>query len=389
MIDVGTNNSVSMRKRAIINQRKPRICMLTTRNFEHNAWRCSPYEAQDVLSEVDDVDLLNLVPLKAYKLRESFQRDLIWHDFTKMIVSMNMAYHSIRLREEYDLFIAYLPYQRDLIHVPAIRGWKDHCKTSICWIDEFWATNVPYIQSWLSALGQFDYVALGLKGTVKPVSNAIGKACHFVPAAVDAMRFTPYPIPPARVIDIYSFGRILEGFHHAFLDVSAKNGLFYVYDTFHAADAPVKDHRQHREMFANMAKRSRFLVVQPAKAGVVQETMDQIEVGYRFYEASAAGAVMVGQTPRCESFDTMFDWPDAVIEIKPDGSDASDVISGLAAQPKRLIEISRRNAVEALLRHDWVYRWEQILNIVGLKPTEQMEIRKKRLKQMAENALNG
>ncbi len=97
---------------------------------------------------------------------------------------------------------------------------------------------------------------------------------------------------------------------------------------------------------------------------------------------------MLGQAPNCESFNRMFDWPDSVIEIQPDGSDLDKVLSTLANQPKRLLEISLRNAKEAILRHDWVYRWKQILNIAGLKPTPELEIREKRLKQMAEQIDN-
>lgn len=77
-----------------------------------------------------------------------------------------------------------------------------------------------------------------------------------------------------------------------------------------------------------------------------------------------------------------------LVEIQPDGSDVAHVLSSLATQPERLLEISRRNAVEALLRHDWVYRWKTILKIVGLEPTPALEIRENRLKQMAEQATN-
>ena len=95
---------------------------------------------------------------------------------------------------------------------------------------------------------------------------------------------------------------------------------------------------------------------------------------------------MLGQAPDCDSFHEMFGWPDAVIDIKTDGSDTADVLSSLSAQPERLREISRRNAMEALLRHDWVYRWKQILDIAGLKPAPAMEARERRLQQLAEQA---
>jgi hypothetical protein len=122
---------------------------------------------------------------------------------------------------------------------------------------------------------------------------------------------------------------------------------------------------------------------------VPEETKGQIEIGFRYYEGSAAGAVMIGQAPDCESFHTMFDWPDAVIEIKPDGSDVEGVLSDLAAHEGRLSTISRRNAAEALLRHDWVYRWKRIFDIVGLHPTDEMRLREDKLKRVAERIGNG
>ena len=27
----------------------------------------------------------------------------------------------------------------------AIEGWKDRCRTSICWVDELWANGVPQL----------------------------------------------------------------------------------------------------------------------------------------------------------------------------------------------------------------------------------------------------
>jgi hypothetical protein len=172
--------------------------------------------------------------------------------------------------------------------------------------------------------------------------------------------------------------------------MAAKKDIFYIYDTaVDAGDMQLADHRQHRNLLANTAKRSRFFMVGPAKMGVPEDTHGQLEVGYRYFEGSAAGAVMIGQAPDCDSFRELFGWPNAVIEIKADGSDVAEVLSSMSAQPEQLHNISRRNAREALLRHDWVYRWKQILNIAGLQPTSAMEAREKRLKQLAEMAGNG
>jgi hypothetical protein len=135
-----------------------------------------------------------------------------------------------------------------------------------------------------------------------------------------------------------------------------------------------------------MARRSRLFIVGPAKLGVPEETRGQQEVGYRFFEGSAAGAVLVGQSPDCDSFKELFGWPDAVINVRPDGADTTAVLAALEAQPERLRAISQRNSIEALYRHDWVYRWKEILAIAGLNPTPQVDARIKHLHALAEIA---
>lgn len=367
----------------------PRICMLTSRDFSHRAFMGGIYDGQDVLLDIDDVDLICLKPRRVCQLRQSIQQRIVWHDFTRTFVFANMAFEPIRLSKEYDLFVAYFPLIRDLIQVPAVRGWKEYCRTSVCWIDEIYAADIPKLKHWLAALIPFDHIVIGYSGAVAAVAEAIKRPCHAVPIGVDAIRFSPYPRPLDKVIDIYRMGSGSEGLHHALLELAAQKDMFYVYDTFVASDIKIHNHRQHREMLANMVKRSRYFIVAPTTRRLPNATGDQIEIGLRYYEGSAAGTVMIGQIPYCDMFNALFNWQDVVIEIEADGSNVADVIAGLEAQPKRLVEISRRNAMEALLRHDWAYRWKKILNIVGLEPSPQLEMRENRLKQLAEQAGNG
>ncbi len=368
--------------------RKPRICMLTGRNYTRRAFQGGFYECQDVLTEVDDVDLICLEPGRSFEVREKWQRRLIWHDFTGKMVLVNPGFRPIRLKREYELFIVVCQTMKDLLHASAVKGWKDFCRTSVLWIEEWWASGVKQCKPWFPAIREFDHIVVGMKGSIGAVSDAIGRPCHYVPCAVDGLRFSPYPKPSPRVIDVYSIGRRWEGVHQALGSLSARKEIFYVFDTFDGSMAQTLDHRQHREMLANMAKRSRFFIVGPGKLDQLEETGGQIEVGYRYFEGSAAGTVMIGQVAECDAFRTMFDWPDAVIKISTDGSDVANVLSSLADQPARLLEISRRNATEALLRHDWSYRWKKVLDIAGMKPAPAMEARERRLQQLAEQAGN-
>jgi hypothetical protein len=83
-------------------------------------------------------------------------------------------------------------------------------------------------------------------------------------------------------------------------------------------------------------------------------------------------------------FRELFPWPDAVIDIRPDGSDVLEIMSELQAEPERRSEINRRNASEALLRHDWIHRWLAIFEIAGIEPSEGMKARVAHLKERAQ-----
>ena len=361
----------------------PRICMPSGRNFKKETFLCGHYEAQDVLAEIDDVDLICLEPGRGYKFKDRWQRRLIFRDVTRRLVFANPGLQKVKLSREYDLFLVRCQTEKDLPDVNAIEGWKDRCKTSVCWIDEIWAAALPADRYWLHVLNQFDHVFTTCFGSVSPLSQALGRPIHWLPGGVDALRFTPYPNPPTRVIDVYSIGRRQEGIHRRLHKAAKRSELFYMHDTFQASLSEVYDYREHRDHFASVAKRSRYFMVAHGKVDAIGEHKGQSEVGHRYYEGAAAGTVLIGQAPRTESFGQLFPWPDAVIEVQPDGSDVIEVLSGLDSNPARFAEAAQKNAVGALLRHDWVYRWKELLRIAGLEPSRRALARERQLKALA------
>lgn len=368
--------------------RKPRICVPTARNFTRRHFQCGFYEAQDVLCDVDCVNLMDLEPGPGFRLKESWQRRLLFRDISKRLIFANPGLRKMRLDGEYDLFVAHCQTWWDFLYVNAIEGWRERCKVCVCWIDELWASAIPGYKYWLHALSRFDHVFVGYSGTVAPLSKAIGQTCHWLPGGVDALRFTPFPNPPERVIDVYSIGRRWEGSHQTLLAKAAAREIFYVYDTFPSIFTEVYDHRQHRDAYANLAKRSKYFMVAPGKMDAQEETRGQVTIGFRYYEGAAAGAAMIGQPPNCVEFREMFDWPDVVIQAKPDGSDIENVLRDLNSQPERLSRIMRQNTAGALLRHDWVYRWKQLFQVAGIEPLPEMAERERRMKELADQALS-
>lgn len=109
----------------------------------------------------------------------------------------------------------------------------------------------------------------------------------------------------------------------------------------------------------------------------------EYEIGYRFFEGAAAGAVLIGAQPKGALYGKYFDWEDSIIPVGFDEPDISNIIDRLDAQPGYVESIQARNAMNSLLQHDWVYRWEMILEALGEPNTPGVEARKARLKERA------
>ena len=360
-----------------------KICVVSSRHLSRQVYFCSIYEAEDILVDTGNVDLICPEPAVGYEWRSRWLSRLAYRDISGKTALANPGVRSVRLDRDYELFVAVCETYEDLLHVNAVKGWKDRCKTSVCWLHEIWANSLYKYRNWLEALRKFDYVFVDLQGSVEPLSKALGRPCYWLPAAADLMRFGPQLKPISRVIDVMSVGRRQEGMHRALAGMASRNELFYMFDTFAAANAKVYDYRAHRDHFARLAKRSRYFIVAPAKMDATHETGGQIEIGVRYYEGAAAGTVMLGQSPDTAHFRSLFGWQDSVIEVAPDGSDICDTIRNLDAEPERFREISRRNTVESLLRHDWMHRWNDIFRIVGMKPYDNMVARTDYLKDLA------
>ena len=141
--------------------------------------------------------------------------------------------------------------------------------------------------------------------------------------------------------------------------------------------------KEHRALLANIAKRSRYFIVNPGKIDQPELRGNQIEIGSRYFEGAASGAIMVGERPNNEVFERLFNWPEAVTQLPYDSCDIDMVIKDLDGDPERQDRIRRTGVVQALMRHDWVYRWEAVLKCIGLEPMQGVLERKERLSKLA------
>ena len=100
-----------------------RICMPTWRKFTRKAFRCGLYEAQDVLVENDDVDLVCLdMAWGAWFKQLSLRRPLI---YANTVTYANPGLKQVQLSRDYDVFIAVCDNWLDLPYLNAIKRWRD------------------------------------------------------------------------------------------------------------------------------------------------------------------------------------------------------------------------------------------------------------------------
>ncbi len=268
----------------------------------------------------------------------------------------------------------------DVLDVAQMLAWQRRAKVTACFIEELWRRSIPMMPAEVKVLAQFDFIFVGCLGSVEALEEATGRPCFHLSPSVDALRFNPFPKPPVRAIDVYAMGRRQAHVHAVLLDRSKSTGLFYLYDT--AGDAAVTDVFEHRSHFIDLVQRTNCFVVSKAKVNIDEDTGGQEEVGYRYYEGAAGGAVLVGSRPNSPAFERSFGWSDSVVEAT-DAASVARVIDELANDPERVEAIRRANVVHSLRQHDHVYRWERVLKTVGIPPTPEMIERKELLEQAA------
>ena len=362
----------------------PRILVVSMRGFHSEAFRSAEYEFEDVINTFDYADLLS--PVSISGLSSQLRKKLV--NRTAFVLNQNKLLQSgcqeLVMDKEYDLLFFICQHFWDITCINSIKGWRDKCKNAVLWIDEIWAKELENRKTalCLKLAKDFDYIFTTQSLSVNAISLLVKRPSYSLPYAVDAVKFCPYPQVPQRNIDVYSIGRRSPIAHQSLLELTESKNFLYLYDTLKGLE--MKNYQEHRNLYSNLIKRSRYFIANKAIFDSGNQTGGQEELGSRFFEGAAGGAVMIGTPPVCDAYAKHFNWSDAVIEVPYNTSEIADIITELDRQPERLQKIRQQNLINSLLRHDWVYRWEEILSKVGLNNTPKMLSRKTYLQNLAE-----
>lgn len=361
----------------------PRVAVLSRRAAERRVWQASQYEFEDVIAAVDSAHIL--APARLERGSPQSRIHDVKNRFGKLVGRPRRA-PMIPPSEldETELFFAVLADATEIDGLPIVRRQIQSARRKVAFLVELYETQLEASTDYLRQLRGFDHIFVFTRRVIAPVSDITGVPCSFLATGVDADVFVPEEPAPPRSIDVLSYGRRLAGTHAALGDAAARGRLHYSYDTV-AGAFDVSDHRDHRAALASNLQRSRYTVVyknndEPSR---VKKTGGEETLTNRFFEATAAGSVVLGSIPETGDFPDCFDWPDAVVPISAPEPNIEAVIGELDAEPWRLEAARRAGMLAALRCHDWGYRWRAILDAVGLRELPELTERLDRLEERA------
>jgi hypothetical protein len=369
------------------------VLMLSQRRVSSLVGFCPLYEFEDLTAQALGAKVAQLGPMSGLELNKTVHKYVRYLTGSEQLaVHTRPRFGAVALDREYELFFPFFNHAHEIFSLNGLPGWRKRCRVAVCYLAEAWAALLPRYQ--IEMLRDFDHIFVGLRGAVPIVSEITRRPVTFVPMGVDALRFCPYPDLHERVIRVCGIGRRSEVTHHALLEYAENTDSFYYYDTIRTVGTgqvsfAVTDPREHRKLLANLLQRSTYFIANRAFANQPELTRGNDEIPARFYEGTAAGAILVGNPPDTDDFRERFSWRDAVVATPFDAPDIASTLAALDAEPERCAATRRENMSQALLHFDWVYRLRAIFEILGLPQTEGMLSRQRRLRELADQIRSG
>lgn len=193
----------------------------------------------------------------------------------------------------------------------------------------------------------------------------------FLPLATDTFSASLTDTP--RWIDIISYGRGNQAVHAAlqahFNQTESKR--VYFHSTF--SGPQVYDQAEHITLMQKLLSGSKINLC--FEASDVPRFKGSSPLLYRWFEAWASGCTIVGKKPFGQEVAPLMDWENSTIELPDTPSDWIPFLNAILDDEATLAANSRRNYREALLRHDWCYRFRDIFATVGLSMPETLSER--------------
>lgn len=330
---------------------------------------CQTFPSYGVVVELEDILLASAAAtLLAPKPNTTLVGRTCWAVFRRDLPPARVSLRHHGTPSDRSLFCCALT-ARDLTFLDALPGWRRHFGMVAAYIfDPWW----PLARIPGRILRSLDRVFVPDDRIADRYRRIHGAKAEAVPLATDVLGMGS--ATTVRPLDVVAYGRqdpvYLQPIVAAFNAPSSDRIVYH--DTvsarptnlLHVADFPA-----NRRLIWNLLRKSRVALAFKTSSGG-RHRDDFIPI--RYYEAAAAGTVIVGRHSSIPEMHEQFGWTDSTIELPESPADAVPFLESLLADTSRLDAIHRRNHREARRRHDWRHRLRDMFLSLGLPLPERL-----------------
>ncbi|WP_424930066.1 glycosyltransferase family protein [Amaricoccus tamworthensis] len=355
-----------------------KVLLVSNHNAVTRPWNGVPYEFLNVIAGIEDATIVAPPPLRRdlglnYSAMEFLRNaggELADQARRAVRGKFPGVMQPVTIDQDYDVCFFMCQFSKNLGDMEQVKNWRARSKLAVAFVLETWSSQFARRKADLAILNEFDHVFVLNASSIPELKKYVTAPVSFLATGADALASCPHPANAPRVVDILSMGRRRPEVHEAALKLVRDRDIFYIHDIW--GNITARDWGEIRAANADMTRRCKYYVawdpvtVSPIKNDVIG---NERAISTRYFEGAAGGAIMIGSRAGCEEFDALFDWPDAVVEIDPEGGDLAAVLEALDADTERAEAARRNNVLNSLRRHDWAFRWERILETLGLETT--------------------
>ncbi|MGH1506386.1 MAG: glycosyltransferase family protein [Acidimicrobiales bacterium] len=351
----------------------PKTLVLSFRNLHRSPAFSALYEFEDLAVELLGADLVtvrrSIKDRRVSLSRTAYQVGRSLGVGERVADRMALAPGRLPVRQDYDLVICVLTNFYDLYPLHQVGDWDRWDVPRVCFVSEPWPSNLRLRSARLEPLRGFTRWYSGLECGVAPLREMTRSDVDYLPLAVDTDRFRGDPASP-RPIRYLNIGRRNADAHARLLAESEDS--WYWFDSLSGGlvDTPA----EHRDSLARLYRRASFSITNVAKFDQSQVTGGRREVPGRFFEALAAGAVLLGTAPR-----SGLPGAELIVEAGEDGHEYASIVAGLEQDEQGLVDRRRRGIELAARHHDWSDRIGRILDDLDLARPAALQERLSRL----------
>lgn len=216
--------------------------------------------------------------------------------------------------------------------------------------------------SYAKTLQKLDVIYTPVNQLCAEHSRLLGVVHKFLPIGVDCVKYGLGGQVDKRWIQVNAYGRQPKPVTDALSDALNHSPGSFFYHTDHMQISCLNDTDRHRALFWQTLRSSKIAVAYAPEAYDPAGRFQCSFIGQRWFEALAAGCLIVGKAPSAFETSYLFDWENALIELPTNASDVREFILDLLEDEERLRTTSVINYAQCLSRHDWRHRIKVIVD---------------------------